>query len=545
MPSTLWLTDRSRIVDGLGFCPMARFLGYHFGPTGYGIQLKGTKVPLVRGIGIHDALGYVLEWCRDHDPEIVQALRPGVEDARLLPVPEQVVRDAVTRAHANYMIAVTARGYGYLQQQDDVQYVIREQCYLIEGLIWAWCLEVLTDVLRRGRVIEVEHDSTYVSACTCCLGPGVLTKADHEARDCQGIGLMQKADFILEGRVTKELEYYEFKSTGSDSSTFGDKWETMIQMFATVLDTERRLGRQIQLLYVHGLITGRREGDYNYESGKKDGFIRQQSVFCQGYRKPPTPPMEQEEWKALYEYFDEYEQKTKRLGKAYRKTGVWEIPDAWIPDGMSKAEYWARFIPPEARRKHLVMVGPFSRQATLVPEFIEELNSEEARWRERCWRLYEMAEICGPTTSRTSGTSASCIGSSRAPTSAAGTGCTTNAASRIFASSVKDGTTPWAQGGTFRAGRTTRMSLIRRLRADCSSLKRGLARNKYRNSDGLHWTSPRRRQREPPWESPSRSRARPTRPVEVSWVRTGEHLAVRGWLRPLRRRKAWGEGGEG
>ena len=59
-PSTLWYVDRSRIVDGRGFCNRARYLGYHSGPSGYGIQMKGTRVPLMTGIASHDGLAVVL-----------------------------------------------------------------------------------------------------------------------------------------------------------------------------------------------------------------------------------------------------------------------------------------------------------------------------------------------------------------------------------------------------------------------------------------------------------------------------------------------------
>jgi hypothetical protein len=399
MPSTLWLTDRSRISDGLGFCKMARFLGYHFGPTGYGIQMKGTKIPLVRGTGLHDGLAAVLEWCRDHDDEILQGLQVPLKEGELyLPVPETVVRAGVTLAHDRYAKAVEARGYAYLAAQDDVAYTIREQQYLLEGIIWAWCIEVLPEVLRRGRIVEVEHDDTYVVGCTCGLGDGILSKADHEARDCQGIGLQQKPDFILEVRASKELEYHEFKSTGMDSSTFRDKWETMIQMFAAILDAERRIGRQIQQIYVHGLIVGRREGDYNPDTGQKDGLQRQQSVCCYGYRRLGTTPMEAPDWKALYEYYDSYDGKRRRLptsGKnPYKKTGVWELPPEWVGE-MRPAEWWARWMPSEARRKQLVVIGPLSRQELLVKGFINETIAEETRWRDVCWQLYEMAEVCG------------------------------------------------------------------------------------------------------------------------------------------------------
>lgn len=398
MPSPLWLVDRSRISDGRGFCQRSRLLNYHIGPTGYGIQKKAQKLPLMTGLLGHDGLAPILEWCRDHDDLIVQGFQSGPVPGQgeiYLPVPNAVVRDAVSAAIQKYARLVQQRGFAYLGDTEETNQVVREQSFLIEGLIWAWCLEVLPEVLRRGRIVEVEHDDTYVVGCTCGLGEGIGTKQEHEDRDCTGIGLMCRPDFLLETRLTKELEYHEFKTTGMDAPTFRDKWEVMIQMFAATLDAERRWGRHVQSIYIHGLIKGKREGDYNSETGKRDGAIRQSSPFCYGYRKPGTPPMEQEQWAASYEYYDAFEGKTKKLQRAFRKAGVWELPDHFLPTddpAMGKAEFWAKWIPGEVRRKQLVVLGPYSRQTQMVAHFTTEMQGEEARWQEGLWELYDAGQ---------------------------------------------------------------------------------------------------------------------------------------------------------
>lgn len=393
MPSTLWLIDRSRIVDGRGFCRRARFHNYHLGPSGYGITLKATKLPLMTGIAGHDGLAPILIWCRDHDGQIRQGLStPEGQGEGYLPVPLEVVRAATARATAAYWRTVDLRGFAYLREDEEVKAVTREQCYLIEGLIWAWCLEVLPEILRRGRIVEVEQDDTYVFACTCGLGDGIGTQQDHEARDCDGLGLMCKPDFIVETRQTLELEYHEFKTTSMDGALFRDKWETAAQTFSATLDVERRLGKHVQSVYIHGLVKGKREGDYNPETGKRDGTIRQSSPFCYAYRKPANPPMEREEWKASYEYLDPVEGKVKRLGKAFKKAGVWELPDHAIPAEMSKAEYWVSWMPSEVRRKQLVLLGPFSRQTQMVDHFLAECQGEEAGVREGLWELYDAGQ---------------------------------------------------------------------------------------------------------------------------------------------------------
>lgn len=394
----LWYTDRSRIVDSLGQCQMIRYLGCHFGPTGYGIQRKGTKLPLMTGIGAHDGLAPVLQYCANTyttQEQVLAVLGTSTVDPQTgeefmgTALPDEVVRASVAAAQAQYWQVVEARGFAYMKDEPAVKEIVQEQNYLIEGMIWAWVLEVLPEMLRRGRIVEVEHEGVYVIGCTCGLGDGILGREEHVARGCEGIGYQNRPDFVLETWQTAELEYHEFKTTGADSSTWRGKFETSMQTFASTLDVERRMGRPVNVVYIHGLIKGKREGEYQYETGKRDGIVRQQSRYCYGYRKPASPPMEPETWAAEYEWWEEAEQKNKRLPKAFKKAGVWELPDAWVPEGMSKGEYWAKWMPASARRKTLAIVGPLKRQEVVLPEFLQELVGEENRWREVLWQLYE------------------------------------------------------------------------------------------------------------------------------------------------------------
>ena len=51
-----------------------------------------------------------------------------------------------------------------------------------------------------------------------------------------------------------------------------------------------------------------------------------------------------------------------------------------------------RFIGSEARRKNLILLGPFSRQEQMVQVFFEEAIGEEDQWRDGLWQLYELAQ---------------------------------------------------------------------------------------------------------------------------------------------------------
>lgn len=386
--SLLWYTDRTRYVDGQGWCKRARALGYHLGPDGYGIQKKGTRLPLMTGIAAHDGLAPVLEWAKVYDtPEKVTN---SLTHTGYL-VPNHVVRQAIAAAQQAYWKTVEARGFAYLDNEPGVKEITTEQNYLIEGLIWCWVLEVLPEVLQRGQILEVETEGLHVVGCTCGLGDGVLGEAEHVARGCQGIGYQQRPDFILRTWSTKELEYHEFKTTGSDAPSFRDKWEVAPQTFSAMMDVERRYEAHVQSFYIHGLIKGKREGEYNPETRKRDGTIRQQSVFCYAYRKPANPPMEPEDWRPSYEYFDSYEGKNKRLGKAYQRAPIWELPESVIsPETPTRGEWWVKAIPSEIRRKQLVLIGPLSRQTQMVEGFFEELVAEEQRWQQALWALYDV-----------------------------------------------------------------------------------------------------------------------------------------------------------
>ena len=140
-------------------------------------------MPLATGILMHDAFAPIMGWCRDHDPAILLALAESRE-----PVPSDVVEAAIAGAVDEYHQTVVKRGFAYLEDDENVQYIEKEQSFLIAGLVWAWVLEVLPEVLRRCQIVEVEHDAAYVYDCTCGLGAGIGSKADHDARGMPGQG---------------------------------------------------------------------------------------------------------------------------------------------------------------------------------------------------------------------------------------------------------------------------------------------------------------------------------------------------------------------
>jgi hypothetical protein len=381
------LTDRSRYETGLDRCERARMLNYHWGPSSYGITRKAQSIPLATGTLYHAGLAHVLQWVKSYEdfPD---------HDTRE-PLPDTVVRDACRIACEGYDRVVALRGL--VDEGHRLEEVASEQKALIEGFIWAFCLSLLPWLREQYRVISVEHDDAKVLACTCGLGDLIGTLADHEARDCEGVGFQFRLDLVTEYRSRPGvLAYWEFKGTGQTGEMFESKWETAPQFALGAVMEQERLGHPIAEAWVIALIKGRREGDtYNPETKRREGDQRQQSPLCYGYYKPANPPMEQEDWQAEYETKDEWG-KGHRLPKAYQKRGVWELgTSVELGEGVTASEAWCKSMPPELLAKQIMLIGPLQVNPVLVQGVVEELVAEEARWKQTLYELYDALEASG------------------------------------------------------------------------------------------------------------------------------------------------------
>ena len=393
--SRLTYSSRSQIEDGRSHCQRDRYLTYHAGPNGYGLVRKGQSIPLATGSMGHTAMAPIMRWCQDHDGEIQQALAlpeaqgPGPS---FLVVPREVIRAAIVEGQEEYDRAVVARGFAYAADEPETQYLIKEQKALIAGLVWAWTIEVLPEILRHSRILEVENDQALVYDCTCGLGAFVGTHTDHVERACEGKAFANKPDFITQNRTTEELGYHEFKTSGSDSPTFRDQWEIKMQMITATVDVELRHGKPVVEIWIHGLLKGRREQDYNAVTRRRDaGTYKQSSPACYGYVKPAVPPMEPADIRPGREWWDPFEQRMRAVGKNHQKTPMWEIPLP-VPEGWTQEEAWSEFMGAEARRKMLAIVGPLTRQDQMLQGFWEETKAEEDRWIGGLWDLHDLAQ---------------------------------------------------------------------------------------------------------------------------------------------------------
>ena len=141
--SNQWLVDRSRYEAGFR-CPRLRFLNYHAGPEGKGYQPKEGKLPLLRGIWVHEGLAKVCE-----------VLQKGEE------VTDDHIRMAASFAVTGYRKDAATAGVLTDVPPEHFDFTVNEQITLIEGLIWAWSISMLPIFKSELEVVAVEQEEHF------------------------------------------------------------------------------------------------------------------------------------------------------------------------------------------------------------------------------------------------------------------------------------------------------------------------------------------------------------------------------------------------
>lgn len=380
-PLSLWLTDRSRLKAGWQRCPRQRYLGYHYGPTGYGITARREALPLVTGIYVH---------------RILEAYATLMQREDRLPTLDEV-RAIIADLTDQYVTEVTARGYRGILGGPETEQTITEQATLIAGLAWAMRIKFLPWLHQTYRVLHVEEERLHFLSCRCGAPP--LDTAEHIARNCDGQALMIRTDLLAQRRGGTSLAYFECKTTGWESEAWAEQWETDPQLGLGTLDAQARWGAEVTELYIVGLNKGRRVRD-RYE-GSDDPRKKQQSPLCYGYCRPGNPPLAQDDWLPSYEWVDEHGQ-VKRKSKAHRRRGIWELAESDWPiwrayltanPGLTPAEFWVRYLPENLLDRVCFILGPMNRQDTQLASLLRSIRGEEARWQQILWQLYETGQV--------------------------------------------------------------------------------------------------------------------------------------------------------
>jgi hypothetical protein len=374
-PLNIWLTDRTRVKTGTARCARARFHACHFGPTGYGITARRDSLPLATGISVHRGLeGFTRHLAtRDRIPTSAEA--------RL--VIAEVVKDYVTR--------VEARGFRGILGSADTEETIVEQATLIEGLLWAIYTRFLPWLDAQYQVLVAEEERLHFLSCACGAPP--LDTAEHIRRGCSGQALMLRTDLLARRRSGGTLAYFECKTTGWDSDSWAEQWETDPQLALGTLDVEALYGGEVTELYILGLRKGRRTRN-RYEPDERK---RQQSVLCYGYCRPANPPLTADDWLPSYEWTTD-DGVVKRKSKAHQRRGIWELAESDWPayrayhgqdPSLTPSEFWVRMLPKSVLDKVCFLVGPMNRQDEQLQMTLRGMAGEETRWQDTLWQLYE------------------------------------------------------------------------------------------------------------------------------------------------------------
>lgn len=364
-PILLWCTDRSRYETGLSGCPFERFLRYHFGPHGYGVEKAAQKVPLATGQVYHAGLAHVMAYCRDKDQ---------------LP-PPSVVDDAVQLARDEYHQILDSRGLLHWSddsaQQDKV---VQEQDLLCEGLIRSWTMWKLPEVLRDWRIVYVEEEYGSVWRCTCGVGDRLGAWTDHVLRGCEGILAQTRADFVGAHRVSRDLySYHEYKGTAENNIRFRETYETTMQPYLGTLGMEDTLGIEVGEIFVHGLIKGKYTHEYNPVTKDYDGPEYQDSRLVYAYCDTSTTAGV-DNWAVKYSWKNELGE-TKKLSRSYRKR--------FLSDYGDYQEYLNTFAD-ELRPQVLHTIGPLPHKAHIRRKVLRAWEHEEVRIR---WALHQFVDL--------------------------------------------------------------------------------------------------------------------------------------------------------
>jgi hypothetical protein len=380
-PLLLWLTDRTRFKTGTSRCARARYLGFHAGPTGYGLTARRESLPLVTGISVHRGLEAYARIVAAYDR------LPDLHETRAI----------IQTVTADYITRVEERGYRGILGSAATEETITEQSVLISGLLWALRLKFLPWLLTSYRVIAVEEERLHFLDCSCGAPP--LDAAEHIRRQCAGKALMLRTDLLAQRREGQTLAYFEVKTTGWDSDAWAEQWETDPQLALGTLDADKLWGAEINELYVVALSKGKRQKD-RYED---DGLKRQLSPLCYGYRRPGNPPLATDDWLPSYEWIDANGE-IKRKTKAHRRTGVWKLAESDWPTwrayqgtdpDLPAEEFWVRMLPASLLDRVCFILGPMNRQDEQLQVLRRGLLGEEQRWQHALWTLYDLAEQDG------------------------------------------------------------------------------------------------------------------------------------------------------
>lgn len=356
------LTDRSRTWDGWAFCPRARYLRYHSGPSGYGIQRRAVSLPLTTGTYTHDLLAELLLDKAAMGAKVVDGQLGDDARAKLI----------ISKHVGRYKKLCGARGFqeGFAEETDRV---IAEQAALIEAFGWCAHYYWLPELFEEYEPVMVEEEIN-------------LQPVPESS-----IIIMLRPDLILRRKLDSSLIQIDFKTVADASyPSWRRQWEDNGQLALQGWGAGEKLGEPVDFAYIYALLKGRRV------TPEKEGSKEiQSSPLLYAYLRKANPPMVQEDWALKYEWVDPETGKKRRLGPTYDRTAVYDFPFPGKPVEMSTPEYWVRALSLEDASAQREILGPFQTLPHQKAAILAAVVGEEESWQRKLWAIYDAGEKAG------------------------------------------------------------------------------------------------------------------------------------------------------
>jgi len=315
-------TDRSRIIAHQK-CHRYRWWAYEWEDIG----LEGNQInfPLLTGTYVH---------------KLLEKVPTGDWEA------------AIPHIMADYH-NVTAS----LTEDENYDMLIEEQCALVEALVRGFVALRWPRLDREYKVLEVEKEYTLD------LGSGVK--------------LMTRLDWLVERKSDKRLYIVNFKTTKEANHFWVKQWPYDMQTISEVLPVEAERGVKLGGVLIEGLVKGRKSVQYPRESGN----WYHSNVLTWAWRKVGSPPLEEEQWAARYEW--EEDGRKRRLGKGWQRVPAWRD----YPGGIKAWVEWVLANDPAAAEGCFVTIPPILRDEHEIEEWKQATVEQEIRIKEDCARV--------------------------------------------------------------------------------------------------------------------------------------------------------------
>lgn len=158
-------TSRSAVLTAFT-CKYKRYLQYHY--NNYGIVSSNQSLDLLIGTTVHRGLQHLLEHCRNHRPDeqlTIDCINEAVEKAR------EIWEEALSLGGLNL----------HSGEEERLDEIIAEQECLWEGLIRAFAIRRLPEILEEYTILEVEKEEIFedftIEICNLCQGEGSIHKS--------------------------------------------------------------------------------------------------------------------------------------------------------------------------------------------------------------------------------------------------------------------------------------------------------------------------------------------------------------------------------